>query len=69
MHFTYASLGTAEFYRKNGKFADGTVLVKEVLATSHAQLTTGNAHWAKDMKQRFVMIKNDKDCLGCHIPA
>jgi hypothetical protein len=31
MHYTYASPGTAEYYRKNGKFADGTVLVKEVL--------------------------------------
>jgi hypothetical protein len=60
MHFTYASPGTAEFYRKNGKFADGTVLVKEVLATSHAQLTTGDARWAKGMKQWFVMIKDDK---------
>ena len=47
MHFTYASPGTAEFYRENGRFADGTVLVKEVLATSHAQLTTGDAHWAQ----------------------
>ena len=45
MHYTYASPGTAEFYRKNGRFADGTVLVKEVLSTSHAQLTTGDAHW------------------------
>src|SRR6266404_742363 len=33
MHYTYASPGTAEYYRKNGKFADGTVLVKEVFAT------------------------------------
>jgi hypothetical protein len=31
MQFTYASPGTAEFYRKNGKFADGTVLVDPVL--------------------------------------
>jgi Cytochrome P460 len=60
MHYTYASPGTAEFYRKNGRFADGTVLVKEVLATSHAQLTTGDAHWAKDTKVWFVMIKDDK---------
>src|SRR5215468_9881551 len=29
MHYTYAMPGTAEYYRKNGKFADGTVLVKE----------------------------------------
>jgi hypothetical protein len=30
MYFTYASPGTAAHYRTNGKFADGTVLVKEV---------------------------------------
>src|SRR5215472_12875708 len=28
LHYTYASPGAAEYYRKNGKFADGTVLVK-----------------------------------------
>jgi hypothetical protein len=60
MHYTYASPGTAEFYRKNGRFPDGTVLVKEVLATSHAQMTTGDAHWAKDTKVWFVMIKDEK---------
>jgi len=60
MHPTYASPGTAEFYRKNKKFADGTVLVKEVLATNHAQLTTGDAHWAEKTKVWFVMIKDEK---------
>src|SRR6266852_4835444 len=30
LHVVYASPGAAEYYRKNGKFADGTVLVKEV---------------------------------------
>jgi hypothetical protein len=30
MHFTYASPGAAEYYRKHGRFADGTVLVKEI---------------------------------------
>ena len=60
MHYTYASPGAAEYYRKNGHFADGTVLVKEVLATSHAQLTTGDAHWATDPKVWFVMIKDAK---------
>jgi Cytochrome P460 len=59
-HYTYASPGTAEFYRKNGRFADGTVLVKEVLATSHARMTTGDAHWAKGTKVWFVMIKDEK---------
>ena len=60
MHYTYAPPGTAEYYRKNGKFADGTVLVKEVFATDHAQLTTGDAHWATQTKLWFVMIKDDK---------
>ena len=44
MHVTYASPGTAEIYRNTGKFPDGTVLVKEVFGTDHAQLTTGDAH-------------------------
>src|SRR5215469_12551633 len=45
MHVTYASPGAAENYLKTGKFADGTVLVKEVFGTNHAQMTTGDAHW------------------------
>jgi hypothetical protein len=42
MHLTYASPGAAEYYRRNKKFADGTVLVKEVFGTDHAQMTTGD---------------------------
>ena len=60
LHYTYASPGTAEYYRKNGKFADGTVLVKEVCATDHGQMTTGDAHWATGTKVWFVMIKDEK---------
>lgn len=60
MHYTYASPGAAEYYRKNGKFADGTVMVKEIDATDHAQMTTGDAHWATKTIQWFVMIKDDK---------
>src|SRR5215813_4849231 len=61
MHVTYASRGTAEYYRKNGKFADGTVLVKEVFGTDHATMTTGDAHWASNTKVWFVMIKDEKN--------
>jgi hypothetical protein len=60
MHYTYASPGTAEYYRKNGKFADGTVLVKEVFGTQHGPMTTGDAHWASGTKVWFVMIKDEK---------
>ena len=60
MHYTYASPGTAQYYRKNGKFPDGAVLVKEVFGTDHGLLTTGDAHWASGTKQWFVMIKDEK---------
>jgi hypothetical protein len=58
MHITYASPGAAAYYRQNGKFADGTVLVKEVSGTEHAQMTTGDAHWALGTKVWFVMVKD-----------
>lgn len=60
LHFTYASPGTAEYYRKTGKFPDGAVLVKEVFMTDQGRLTTGDAHWASQTKLWFVMIKDDK---------
>ena len=60
MHMTYASPGAAEAYRKTGKFPDGTVLVKEVFGTEHAQMTTGDAHWASGTKVWFVLIKDDR---------
>ena len=60
MHYTYASPGAVEYYRKTGEFADGTVLVKEVFGTIHAQLTTGDARWASGIKVWFVMIRDRK---------
>jgi len=64
MHYTYASPGAGEYYRKNRKFADGTVLVKEVFGTDHAQMTTGDAHWASGTKVWFVMVKDEKRTLS-----
>ena len=43
MHMTYASPGSAEAYPRTGKFPNGTVLVKEVFGTDHAQITTSDA--------------------------
>jgi Cytochrome P460 len=60
LHAVWAPPGTAEYYRKTGKFADGTVLMKEVFDTAHAQMTTGDAHWASGTKVWFVMIKDTK---------
>lgn len=59
MHYTWASPGAVEYYRKNGKFADGTVLVKQVFGSEHAQLPTGDAYWASGTKVWFVMVKDE----------
>ena len=61
MHLTYASPGAAEYCRKNGKFADDTVLVKQTFGEDHAQMTTGAAHWAGGTKVWIVLIKDDKN--------
>ncbi len=60
LHYTWASPGTAEAYRKTGKFPDGAVLVKQTFATDHGPMTTGDAHWATQTIVWFVMIKDDK---------
>jgi hypothetical protein len=60
MHYTYASPGAVENYRKTGKFLDGTVLVKEVRAADHAKMTTGDARWAAGTQVWFVLIKDEK---------
>jgi hypothetical protein len=41
MHLVWASPGTAAAYRLDNRFADGAVLVKEVLAGEHGRMTTG----------------------------
>src|SRR4051795_9968643 len=58
MHATYASPGAAQYYRTNGKFADGTVLVKETFTTDHAQMTTGDARWATNRPIAWFEIIN-----------
>ena len=61
MHLVWATAGTAAAYRLNHQFADGAVLVKEVLAGAHGRMTTGQANWASDeTKVWFVMIKDRK---------
>ena len=61
MHVTYASPGTAAYYRKTGKFPDGSVMLKEISSTDKAKLTTGDAHWASGIQVWFVKIKDEKN--------
>src|SRR5262249_11925554 len=58
LHVVYASPGTIAAYRKNGRFPDGVVLVKEVFQTATGQMTTGTVSHAEALKGWFVMMKD-----------
>jgi cytochrome c len=60
LHGVYARPEDVEAYRKDGKFPDGAVLVKDVTSVGSDKLTTGHATWAKDVKIWFVMVKDAK---------
>jgi hypothetical protein len=58
MHIVYTRPEDIQACRRDGKFPDGAVLVKEVVSVGSDQLTTGEASWSKDIKIWFVMIKD-----------
>jgi hypothetical protein len=60
MHNVYARPEDVQAYRRDGKFPDGSVLVKDVTHVDSAKLTTGESHWTSDIKIWFVMIKDSK---------
>jgi cytochrome c len=60
MHVVYTRPEDVRAYRRDGKFPDGAVLVKEITGVKSDRLTTGQSHWANDVKVWFVMIKDTK---------
>ena len=58
LHVVLASPGSIEAYRKDGRFPDGTVLVKEVFKTATQEMTTGTVSHANELKGWFVMVKD-----------
>ena len=58
LHVVYASPGTISDYRRDGRFPDGTVLVKEVYLADTGQFTTGTVSHAGALKGWFVMLKD-----------
>ena len=63
LHVVLASPGSIEAYRKDGRFPDGAVLVKEVFETATKEMTTGTVSHAEKLKGWFVMVK---DSAGRH---
>jgi len=60
MHNVYARPEDIQGYRRDGKFADGAVLVKEIASVAADKLTTGQSTWSTGVKVWFVMIKDTK---------
>lgn len=62
-HDVYAEKSAVEAYRKDGKFPDGTTLVKELRASDTGDYTTGQgvSHSTGELKQWFVMVKDSKN--------
>jgi hypothetical protein len=58
MHVVYVSPGAIVSFRKDGHFADGTVLVKEVFETATNEMTTGTVSSAHQLKGWFLMVKD-----------
>jgi hypothetical protein len=61
IHVVYASPGTIAAYRKDGRFPDGSVLVKEVFQAATRPMKTGTVSRAQELKGWFVMVKDSKD--------
>ena len=61
LHVVYASPGTIAAYRKNKRFRDGSVLVKEVFQATTEPMKTGIVSRAQVLKGWFVMVKESKD--------
>jgi hypothetical protein len=66
LHVVYASPGTIEAYRKDKRFPEGTVLVKEVFQTASGQMTTGTVSHADSLKGWFVMVKDSNGRYPCN---
>ena len=59
-HTVYTQPESAAYYRENGKFPDGAVLIKDISGTATEVLTTGEARYADSTKVIFVMVKDNK---------
>jgi hypothetical protein len=61
LHVVYASPGTIAAYRREKRFPDGAVLVKEVFLTATGPMKTGTVSRAETLKGWFVMVKDTKN--------
>jgi hypothetical protein len=60
MHDVYTPAEDVRAFRREGKFPDGAVLVKEINNAGSDKLTTGQSSWSTNTKVWFVMVKDAK---------
>ena len=60
LHNVYTQPGVAEYFRENGTFPDGAVIVKELLKAGTASMTTGTVSHGVEVEGWFVMVKDTK---------
>lgn len=58
IHVVYTQPESVAAYRKNGKFPDGAILVKELFTTTTESMTTGTVSRANKTAGWFVMVKD-----------
>jgi Cytochrome P460 len=59
LHDVYAEPEAVAAFRGTGKWPAGATIVKEIRASQNGKLTTGNVHWDGQIKQWFVMVKDN----------
>ncbi|WP_421862307.1 cytochrome P460 family protein [Motiliproteus sp.] len=63
-HDVYADKAAVEAFRRDGKFPDGAILIKELRASKSGDYSTGKGvHYATSdgTKQHFVMVKDSQN--------
>src|SRR6516162_4949025 len=66
MHNVYARREDIQAYRRDGKFPDGAILVKDITTVGSEKLTTGQSTWTKDIKIWFVTsFPESEDVTSC----
>lgn len=58
IHSVYGRQVDIDYYKENGVFPDGAVLIKEVVEAEGAKHTTGDAFWGAKPVTWFLMVKD-----------
>jgi hypothetical protein len=59
VHDVYAEPEAVAAFRDTGKWPAGATIVKEIRDGQNGKMTTGNVNWDGQIKQWFVMVKED----------